>query len=153
MGGAAGGGGGMTMAGGIGMAADFASGLADSFIKKPKAFDLGQDHGIATNAAEVYNKQLEKTQKAQGILGSVGKMGMQSGNPIGMAIGGAAMIASKINWGAGKQQAAMGDYKNMVQAGDQMNMANQGAINYNSNNAGYKAVAYGKKGMKFKTKF
>jgi hypothetical protein len=140
---------GMTVGQGIGAATSMLTGL---FPQGPsKITDV--ENPYATEAADKYNSVLDKNQKVKGTLKSLGSMGLQSGNPFGM-IGGAVLTgASLLPFGAKKEKKAKADYNSMVQAGKQSDMANAGAINYNSRNSGYHAPAYGKKGLKFKTKF
>lgn len=142
-----------TMAGGIGAGLDLVTGLIGN--KQPKPMEATNTY--STDAASNYNDILAKNQatksKVSGGLSAAGSAAMMINPIVGLGLKGLGAVAKMIPFGQGKARDAAKSFAKMDQAGNQLNMANQGAINRNSAFTDYKAPAYGKKGMKFKTKF
>lgn len=138
----------------IGMGMDLLSG----FIPQKEA-QYVEGSGISSKSADRYNETVAKNQRTKqqisGGLSAAGDLAMMVpgwGTAVGLGLKGLGAVAKAIPFGKGKEQEAMHDFQRMTAMDNQISNAQQGAINYNQI-TGFQAPAYGRKGMKFKTKY
>lgn len=138
----------------IGMGMDLIGGLIPQ--KQPEYLE---GSGITSKAANKYNETVAKNQRTKqqisGGLSAAGDLAMMVpgwGTAVGLGLKGLSAVAKAIPFGKGKEQEAMHDFQRMTAMDNQISNAQQGALNYNQI-TGFKAPAYGRRGMKFKTKY
>ena len=130
-------------------------------------FGAGGNRGIdsehtnpwSVNAAENYNKVVAKNQRTKKQLstglstaGDIAMLMPGIGTAIGLGLKGLGAAANFIPFGKGKEKDAFEYYKGVSSRGARNQALSEGAMSFNRMPK-YQAPAYGRKGLKFKTKF
>jgi len=134
--------------------------LGNAFgARSNSTIDFEDGNPWANVAANNYNKTLAKNQATKkqisGGLSAAGDLAMLVpgiGTAVGLGLKGLGMAANFIPFGQGAERRAKRDYESARLTGQTINNATEGALSYNKMPK-YQAPAYGKKGMKFKTKY
>lgn len=144
-----------TMGGAIGSGVDALTGMIGN--KVPETPDQLSSH--SSGALQSYQDTVAKNQKTKGMIsgglsaaGSAAMMIPGIGTAIGLGLKGLAAVAKVLPFGKRKEEKALANFRKMEISGQQSDMAVAGARN-RSMIGEYKAPAYGRKGMKFKTKY
>lgn len=144
-----------TIGGGIGSGIDALTGMIGN--KVPETPDQLSSH--SAGALQSYQDIVAKNQKTKsrvsGGLNAAGSAAMMIpgiGTVIGLGLKGLGAIAKVLPFGRRKEKRALANFQKMDISGQQADMAVAGARN-RSMIGEYKAPAYGRKGMKFKTKY
>lgn len=130
-------------------------GLGLDLLTKPDAV-ANPTTKYSQDAAAKYQKQLDKQAKTSGVIQGIGA----AAKPLDMVIPGlgtaigatAGLVAKAVPIFNKKPEKAFRTFEKAQQMGERVEMGQQGAINYNKM-GGFKAPAYGKRGMKFQTKY
>lgn len=127
--------------------------------KSNKMLDYEDSNPWANMAADNYNKTLAKNQNTKkqistglSTAGDIAMLVPGVGTAIGLGLKGLGMVSNFIPFGQGKEREAKRKYEQDRMTGNMINTSVEGAISYNKMPK-YQAPAYGKKGMKFKTKY
>jgi hypothetical protein len=147
--------GGVTAGMGIGMGMDVLTGMIGN--KTPEM--PNQFSSYSTDALKSYQDTVAKNQKTKGMIsgglnaaGSAAMMIPGIGTAVGLGLKGLGAVAKVLPFGKKKEDKALADFNKMDMAGQRSDMAAAGARN-RSMIGEYKAPAYGRKGMKFKSKY
>jgi len=134
--------------------------LGNAFgARSNSTIDFEDGNPWANVAANNYNKTLAKSQSTKkqisGGLSAAGDLAMLIpgyGTAIGLGLKGLGMVSNFLPFGQGAERRAKRDYESARLSGTINKNAVEGALSYNKMPK-YQAPAYGKKGMKFKTKY
>jgi hypothetical protein len=125
----------------------------------PSAIDYEEGNPWSNAAVDRYNKAITKNKNTQqqvsGGLSAAGDIAMLVpgvGTAIGLGLKGLGLASKFIPFGQGAERRAKREFESARLSGQAINNAVEGARSYNQLPK-YKAPAYGKKGMKFKTKY
>lgn len=124
-----------------------------------RGIDFGHTNPWSVDAAENYNKTIARNQatkqKVSSGLSTAGDLAMLEpgiGTAIGLGLKGLGMAAKFIPFGKGKEKEAKTNFDRLNEFGKNYQQQLAGVQSFNRMPK-YQAPAYGKKGMKFKTKF